>query len=112
MARIATPKTIVVYAQPGGTEPFTKWLNGLNDARNRRRILTRLRRLEHGNFGDTKPVKAGVYELRLFFGPGFRVYFGEIGENLVVLLCGGDKSTQHRDIDTAVSYWQEYQSRD
>lgn len=111
MARIATPKTVVVYAESEGREPFTEWLTGLEDARNRRRILTRLRRLEQGNFGDARALKAGVHELRLFFGPGFRVYFGEDSGQLIVLLCGGDKSTQRRDIETAVTYWQEYQSR-
>ncbi len=101
-------KTIIVYSDKNGKEPFTKWLHGLKDARSRRRILTRLRRIEQGNYGDCKHILNGVFELRLFFGPGYRIYFGEDGSKLVVLLCGGDKSSQQKDIQTAVSYWNEY----
>jgi putative addiction module killer protein len=107
-----TPKTVIVYCNAAGKEPFTEWLLGLRDARNRRRILQRLRRLESGNFGDCKPVGGGVSELRLFFGPGYRVYFGQDGDKIVVLLCGGDKNSQRRDIRGAQTYWQEYLSHD
>lgn len=112
MAAVTKPKTIIVYAKSGGQEPFTDWLNALKDAQARRRILARLRRIEQGNYGDCKHLHEGVHELRLFFGPGYRVYFGEDGDKLVVLLCGGDKSTQKDDIATAVTYWQEYQIHD
>jgi putative addiction module killer protein len=107
---MTTPKTIIVYQTPAGTEPFTVWLHHLRDPSSRRRILQRLRRLEQGNYGDAKPVGAGVIELRFFFGAGYRVYFGEDGDTLVVLLCGGDKSSQTHDIQQAQVYWQEYQS--
>ena len=101
-------KKVIVYSDKNGKEPFTKWLNGLNDARSRRRILTRLRRIEQGNYGDCKHLQDGVFELRLFFGPGYRIYFGEDGYRLVVLLCGGDKSIQQKDILKALKYWNEY----
>ena len=71
-----------------------------------------IRRLEAGLYGDCEPVGEGVMELRLFFGPGYRVYFGEEAENLVILLCGGDKSTQRQDIETAKRYWKEHQEHD
>ena len=106
------PKTVIVYRDAAGVEPFTDWLNGLRDARTRRRILQRLFRLESGNYGDYKPVGAGVSELRLFFGPGYRVYFGEDGNTIVVLLCAGDKSSQRADIRRAQAYWKEYLSHD
>ena len=103
-------KTIVIYKDEAGREPFTAWLNNLKDARNRRRILTRLRRLEQGNYGDCKYLQAGIFELRLFFGPGYRIYFGEESETLIILLCAGDKSSQVNDIQNAVRYWNEYKS--
>jgi len=104
------PKTVIAYIDKGGKEPFTKWLDSLKDANSRRRILARLRRIEQGNYGDCKYLQNGIFELRLFFGPGYRVYFGEDGNKLVVLLCGGDKSNQEKDIQTAVMYWKEYNS--
>lgn len=75
----------------------------------RRRILQRLRRVEVGNYGDYKSLKDGVFELRLMFGSGYRIYFAEQGETVVILLCGGDKSTQPKDIESAKNYWKEYQ---
>ena len=104
------PKTVILYRDSAGNEPFTDWLNRLRDAVVRRRILTRLRRLEQGNYGDFKPVGAGVNELRFFFGAGYRVYFGEDGDTVVVLLCGGDKDSQRRDIEQAQVYWREYKN--
>ncbi|MEC4815537.1 MAG: hypothetical protein SAK29_20015 [Scytonema sp. PMC 1069.18] len=74
--------------------------------------MQRLRRLEQGNYGDVAPIGDGLSELRMFFGPGYRVYFGEDAENLVVILCGGDKSTQEQDIEEAKAYWREYLSRE
>lgn len=109
MAHVARPKTVVIYADENGTEPFTEWLKGLRDPQTRRRILIRLRRVEQGNYGDYKPLQDGVYELRLQFGPGYRVYFAEDGDTVVVILGGGDKSTQNKDIDSAKTCWKEYQ---
>jgi putative addiction module killer protein len=77
----------------------------------RARIRVRLNRIRLGNFGDCKAVAEGVMELRMDFGPGYRVYFGQDGDVLVILLCGGDKRTQMRDIVTAKQYWQSYKRR-
>ena len=108
MARLARPKQVIVFADEKGIEPFTEWLYGLKDSLNRQRIISRIRRLEQGNFGDCEPVGEGVSELRLFFGAGYRVYFGEDAENIVVLLTGGDKKSQKKDIKQAKAYWREY----
>jgi putative addiction module killer protein len=103
-------KTIIVYSDENGKEPFTKWFNSLQDARVRRQILARLRRLEQGNYGDSKYLRDGVFELRLFFGPGYRIYFGEDGNTLIILLCGGTKTRQVNDIERALKYWKEYKN--
>lgn len=105
-------KTVIIYRDVMGNEPFNIWLNGLRDPKTRRRILQRLWRLESGNFGDCKPVGGGVSELRFYFGPGYRVYFGQDGNTIIVLLCGGDKGSQRRDIRQAQAYWKEYLSND
>ena len=108
MAKAIAPKTVLVYQDKDGTEPFTEWFNGLRDIQGKARIEIRLQRLATGLYGDCEPVGEGVSELRMFFGPGYRVYFGEDGTNIVILLCGGDKSTQKQDIKTAKGYWKEY----
>lgn len=112
MTSADNPKTVIVYHDQSGSEPFSDWLNRLRDPITRRRILKRLMRLEHGHYGDFKQIGSGVNELRFFFGAGYRVYFGEDGNTIVVLLCGGDKDSQSRDIRRARAYWQEYQSHD
>jgi putative addiction module killer protein len=81
---------------------FTSWLDGLKDARARVRVLARLDRVALGNFGDTKPVGESVFELRIDYGPGYRVYFTKRRRKVVFLLVGGDKSTQERDIKRAI----------
>jgi putative addiction module killer protein len=83
------------------TELFARWLDGLRDNRARIRIDARLRRLSLGNPGDVRPVGGGVSEMRVDYGPGYRIYFVQRGEMLVILLAGGDKSTQDRDIARA-----------
>jgi putative addiction module killer protein len=108
MAGEALPKQVSVYTTSDGKEPFTDWLYGLSDAMGRKRVLARLRRLEQGNYGDCEPVGEGVSELRMFFGPGYRVYFGEHENDIVILLCGGDKSTQTKDVQQAKAFWMEY----
>ncbi len=84
------------------TEIFAKWLDGLYDIRARARILVRIERLAAGNPGDVKAVGEGVSELRINYGPGYRVYYKKHGQKVVVLLAGGDKSTQAKDIKTAL----------
>jgi putative addiction module killer protein len=83
------------------TESFARWLAGLRDDRARARINIRIRRLSAGNPGDVKPVGEGVLEMRIDYGPGYRVYFVPRGTSLVILLAGGDKGTQDRDITAA-----------
>jgi putative addiction module killer protein len=83
------------------TERFARWFESLRDSRVRMRIQARIRRLTLGNFGDVRPVGGGVSELRIDYGPGYRVYFVQRGEALIFLLAGGDKRTQERDIATA-----------
>lgn len=111
MTQPTRDKTVRLYADQNGKEPFVKWLTGLRDAKARRNIQRRIEALEYGHYGDVKPVGNGVSELRIFSGPGYRVYFGEDGDDIVILLCGGDKDSQSRDIKTAQTYWQEYRSR-
>jgi putative addiction module killer protein len=83
------------------TETFSEWLQDLRDRKAAAKIAARLARLELGNFGDAEPVGEGISELRIHFGPGYRVYVVRRGEVLVVVLCGGDKSSQERDIKRA-----------
>ncbi|AFY71942.1 addiction module killer protein (plasmid) [Thalassoporum mexicanum PCC 7367] len=108
MAREIQPKTILVYTDKNGNEPYTDWLTDLKDQKIIERIRVRIRRLASGLYGDCEAVGKGVSELRMFFGPGYRVYFGEDKENIIILLCGGDKSSQKQDIKNAKAYWQEY----
>ena len=84
------------------TDAFSKWLDRLRDGRARARVLSRLNRVEEGNLGDTKPVGEGVSELRIDYGPGYRVYYTRKGKTIIVLLVGGDKSTQSQDITRAI----------
>ena len=83
------------------TVEFRSWLSGLRDREARARILLRIKRIEGGNVGDARSVGGGVSELRLHFGPGYRIYFAQRGNVVVLLLCGGDKGSQDRDIATA-----------
>ncbi len=84
------------------TEVYVKWLDGLRDIRARARVLARVERLAEGNPGDVEPVGEGVSGLRINYGPGYRVYYKQQGRELVILLAGGDKSSQSRDIKTAL----------
>ena len=107
----AIPQTLHEYVKPDGSIPFREWLHNLRDIEARARIRVRLNRVRLGNFGDAKSVGDGVSELRIPLGPGYRVYFGRAGSTVVLLLCGGDKSTQNRDICTAKDFWLDYQRR-
>jgi putative addiction module killer protein len=84
------------------TETFAKWIDGLHDLKARAKILVRIERLLAGNPGDVKPVGEGVSELRIDYGSGYRVYFKKIGQVVIILLAGGDKHSQDRDIKTAL----------
>jgi len=84
------------------TDEFSKWLDGLNDIQARARVLVRIERLAMGNPGDVKAVSEGVSELRIHYGPGYRVYYKQRGSELVFLLAGGDKGSQSQDIKTAL----------
>lgn len=107
----ASPREIQIYATPDGKYPFLEWLESLRDINARAKIRTRLDRVEAGNLGDYKPVGNGVCELRIDYGPGYRVYFGQVGTTIILLLCGGDKSTQEKDILQAIKYWTDYGNR-
>ena len=98
---------IIEYVDLRGLCPFVRWNESL-DATTRARITTALDRVERGSFAAAKSVGAGVSELRLDFGPGYRIYFGRDGETLVILLGGGTKKRQQTDIVTAQALWQEY----
>ena len=108
----ATPKEVVAFRAGDGRVPFEEWLDDLSDKKAVARVLARLARVRQGNPGDCKPVGEGVNELRVDYGPGYRVYFGQKGRTLVVLLCGGDKRTQDRDIRLAKQYWREFKESD
>lgn len=108
----AQPKEIQRYVALDGKIPFTEWLNSIRDLKTQAKIRGRLDRLKIGNLGDCRSVGSGVFELRIDWGPGYRVYFGQIEQAIVLILCGGDKSTQDRDIRKAIEYWTEYRSRE
>lgn len=83
------------------SETFSDWLSSLKDSRARSRVLSRIDRMREGNFGDAEPIGDGLSEARIHYGPGYRVYFMQQGDVIVVLLCGGDKSSQTKDIKQA-----------
>ncbi len=107
----AAPKEILISQMEDGREPFLEWLRGELDAVARRRVRARIDRLEDGNFGDVAPVGEGVSELRLDFGPGYRVYFGQRGHE-VHLIRGGSKRTQAADIAAAKEFWRDHGDED
>jgi putative addiction module killer protein len=95
------------YIDDGGRIPFSEWLGGL-DTVTRARVQARVLRFELGNLGDHKDVGGGVWEARLDFGPGYRLYFGRHGREVVLLLTGGDKKSQKKDIRQAREFWTKY----
>jgi putative addiction module killer protein len=99
------------YRRENGREPFTEWLNSVRDKLAQARIRVRLRHLQVGNFGDCESVGEGVIELRVHIGAGYRVYCGRHGNAVVILLCGGDKSSQAADIKRARELWSEWKRR-
>lgn len=96
---------VVRYQNEQGFQPFTQWLDQLKNKQAKAQIIKRLTYMELGNFGDSSSVMEGVNELRVHVGAGYRVYYARHGQVVVVLLCGGDKSSQARDIQLARQYW-------
>jgi putative addiction module killer protein len=105
------PVELRYYQTADRAQPFIEWLRGLADRQARARIEARLARVATGNFGDVRPVGEGVLELRVHWGPGYRVYLARVGNVIVLLLCGGDKRTQQRDIERAKEYFEDYKGR-
>jgi putative addiction module killer protein len=95
------------YVAPDGVQPFAKWFADLEPV-SRAKVTRAIARVEQSNFSNVKSVGEGVLEYRIDFGPGYRVYFGQDGEALVILLTGGTKKRQRRDINAAHAYWQDY----
>lgn len=96
------------YSTTSGKLPFREWFESLSDIKAKKAVDTRLTRLRRGNFGSCESIGMGVLELKIDYGPGYRIYFGRAGNRVVLLLCGGDKSTQQKDIRNAHHYWQDY----
>lgn len=105
-----TPIDIRLYQTDSKRCPFQEWLKSL-DRTVKKRIDARLARLRQGNTGNCKAVGEGVFELKLDFGPGYRIYFGRTGKTIVILLCAGDKSTQKMDIKIAQTLWEDFLRR-
>lgn len=108
MPREVVERVVEFYEDRRGRFPFVEWLESL-DMKTQARIRHRLTRVEEGNLGDCFPVGEGVLELRFFFGPGYRVYFGEAGKSLVLVILGGDKKSQGKNIQKAKEHWKNYQ---
>ncbi len=101
----------VTYQDSNGNKPYADWLDGLTDNKTKARIVVRVNRMAAGNLGDCKPLRDGVQELRIDHGPGYRVYLSRQGPVLVLLLCGGDKADQSRDIERAIKYLNDWKKR-
>ena len=104
------PIRIKLYLTRAGI-PFEQWLEGLRDRVGRAKVRVQIDRLSVGNFAKCRFLKGGVGELKVAWGPGYRVYFATLNPRAVILLCGGDKSTQQADIARAYEYWSDYQER-
>jgi len=99
------------YVASSGKDVFDSWLTQLADSRAQAKIAARIDRLAAGNFGDCKPLRKGVYELRIDWGPGYRVYYALLGRDRVLLLCGGDKRSNLPNIERAIRYLRDYKER-
>lgn len=102
---------VLRYVTKSGQEVIREWLDELRDVRAATRIAMRIDRLADGNFGDCKPLRDGIWEMRIDYGPGYRVYYAMTGKRVVLLLCGGDKRRQAADIDRAVERLEDYKKR-
>ena len=103
-----TYRRAIIYRTEGGSEPYVKYVDSLKDREGAAKIRARVTRAELGNMGDHRSVGQGVIELRIHIGPGYRVYVGLQGAELIVLLCAGDKRSQDKDIRKAMDYWSDY----
>ena len=102
---------VIHYETESGDDPFAHWLKDLRDQQAAARIAARVTRLKLGIFGDCKPLDEGVWELRINWGPGYRVYYAQTGRCVILLLIGGDKRHQSTDIQDAIRMWQDWQRR-
>ena len=102
---------VVHYVSAAGVDVYQEWLDGIRDVTTRVRITRCVDRVKQGNFGDHKFERDGVWEIRLDFGPGYRIYYSKTGETVVLLLAGGDKSSQEKDLRAAVAHLQDYKRR-
>ncbi len=107
---MVTEREIRKLVLNSGRVPFDEWYHSLLDKKMRATVDIRLNRVRLGNFGDHKPVGSGVFELRIDLGPGLRIYYGEHAGKIVLLLAGGDKRTQQRDIDDATTWWKQWKA--
>jgi putative addiction module killer protein len=105
------PQEVREYLTEDGKNPFREWLRDMKDIKARALIRVRLNRVRLGNFGDSKSVGDGVFELRIPYGSGYRVYFGRLSNAIVILLCGGVKGTQKNDIVKAKEFWEDFKRR-
>lgn len=108
---IVETKQVRLYRTRDGKSPYVNWVTSINDQLTKGRIDARATDLAQGKMGKCKPVGGGVTELILNFGPGYRIYIGEVGNRLIIILGGGDKSTQQNDIKKAKEYWEDYKER-
>ena len=106
------PRTVRIYRTEEDSEPFSEWLNNLRDEKAIAVIQKRLVRVALGNLGTYRFVGDGVFEFKIDYGPGYRVYFVQIGEVVLLILCGGDKSSQAKDIEQAKQYWTDFKNRE
>lgn len=102
---------IAHYLTPEDRDVYQEWLDNLADRHAKVRVMTRVERLRLGNVGECRPLESGVWELKIDWGPGYRVYYAQAGQRVVLLLIGGDKRKQAADIKTAVAYWRDWQRR-
>ena len=107
---LAIKREAWLFVRDDGTCPFEDWMDSLEDRTVQARVAVRVRQMEEGLFGDAKFLRDGVYEARIHFGAGWRIYYGLEGRNFIILLIGGAKSSQRHDIERAKSYWREYES--
>jgi len=99
------------YVKQNGRSPYHEWFDALGDSRIQEIINVRLGRIRLGNFGHCAPVGLGIFEMKIYWGQGYRIYFARTGRKVILLLCGGNKSTQQKDIQNAHRYWRNYKER-